>query len=465
MHMTMDSRRRRRPSWEWSLLGILCALMWHLSTPAWGLEPMAGEFYVVRPGDTCQDIVRRSGGNLTLEAFHTMNPSLVGPGPHLLVPETSVRVRAGTTAGAEAQLTFVKPEVKVVKGRSAPKSASVGQALQALDQVWTEQAAACEVTFKDSSSLWLSENSALVLYGPRPERSPVRTRQVKLEAGVVKGGLASLRGEATTPLRVETPSASIQVTSPELSVEVDVQLASLVSVYQGRAIVSGRGKSVTVRADEGTVTHLGKPPEAPRPLPAAPEWVGWPGGLKRITEQAAPTSIAWTPVSGASEYVLELARDARFRQDLIVKRVEGTRRALSVPPGRWYLRVAARDSAGLQGGWSVAPELVVVRLALEDGRGMPVKPDESPTGGGPRDDVLVGRGAVRVVRVEAGVGLRLRIAPLSGATGEGAVVQEGLELSRPGIYVVSVEDVEGTVGTGARTMRLLVSVLPSDTGR
>lgn len=452
----------RRSAWR-RAAGAAWALGLLLVGLASAEEPIQGEFYQILPGDTCQDIVRRAGGTLTLEAFHALNPDLVGPGPHFLEPEKRVRVRPSTEALPEAEITEVRPEVKAVLVGQAPVDARPGQPLKANDQVWTGKDASSEVTFQDSSYLQLHENSILVVYGRSSSQTAVKTRAVKLEAGTVSGGLASLRGGQGAPLRLETPAAQVHVASPELQVEVDAQKNSLVSVHQGQAQVSARGKTVTVEAAHGTVTRLGRAPEAPRALPEAPEWQTVPDALLRVdASEGGGLTLTWKPVARAASYRVEWAADRLFRRDVRLRGVRETRTVLPVRPGRYFVRVAARDGSGLIGPFSSTASVAVVRLALLDGRSQALAAEEGRGGAAARADVLVARGGLSVSEADGGPGLTFRLSPLGRSEGAEMVIRPGLTVQKPGIYVLSIQEEGSARGATAVLVRLVISILPEE---
>jgi hypothetical protein len=117
-------------------------------------------------------------------------------------------------------------------------------------------------------------------------------------------------------------------------------------VLQGTVDVTAQGKEVGVEAGYGTVVEAGKPPEAPRTLLKAPSEAGLPALIERL-----PLSFSWQPVTGASTYRAQMARDAAFSEVLLddVTSEPSITWQDDLPDGNYFLRLRAIDSAGLEG--------------------------------------------------------------------------------------------------------------------
>jgi len=372
------------------------------------------ETWVVKPGDTCVSIARAVwGGREGLQTLHALND--LGPPPHRLVPGTVLRLRAGPVA----QLTLVQPRVETrPPGAAEWAPAAAGLGLQARSQLTTLDRAGAEVTFADSSRLVLRENAFAIIYGPlaaRP-RAPDRSGQVELVQGEATVSLAALRGESA---RVATPGARLSAASREVVVAVDGRM-SRVSVLDGRAEVSARGRVVALAEGEGTRVEQGKAPEPARKLPAAPALAG---GTRRVLlagEATREVRLAWAPVPGATRYRLEVARDERFADRVLARELAAEAAPATVleglEPGRVRARVRAVDALGLVGPASSPLVLDVVALRLEQG---------APVPGGVRGD--------REVR------LALEAPPEAtdlALTVDGAPARSPLVLTAPGLHSI-----------------------------
>ncbi|MFO0581266.1 MAG: FecR domain-containing protein [Anaeromyxobacter sp.] len=324
--------------------------------------------WVVKPGETCLGIARVAfgGGKDAIARLHALNPQL-GPQPHRLVPGSVLRLRDAPVA----ELTLVRPRVEArAPGATEWSPAPQGLGLQPRTQVTTLERAGAEVTFADTSRLVLRENAFAIIYGPLASaaRAPDRSGQVELVQGEASVSLAALRGETA---RVATPGASLSAASREVVVAVDGPM-SRVSVLDGRAEVSARGKAVALREGEGTRVEKGKAPEPARKLPAAPRLAG--AARRVLLSGEGPGKelrLAWAPVPGAARYRVEVARDERFADRIAVLDLAASAAPEAVvpglTPGRLRARVRAVDGAGLVGPSSAPTVVDVVALRIERG--------------------------------------------------------------------------------------------------
>lgn len=324
--------------------------------------------YVVQPGDSCWSIAEQVfGDGKRYDRIHRLND--LGPQPHILVPGTILRL-PGTESPPEARVGTPRNDVRARSPKALDwQQARDEMALWRLFRVATGSESSAEIRFRDQSSLLMRDNALLVIHGAssaaaRMNRS-ART-VVDLEKGTLRGGLERLDAEAG--LSIRTPSSRVDLAATEAQVEVDEDLSSLVSIWEGRASVSAQGRTVDVPADSGTTVRKGEAPAPPRRLPGRPAWAdaardrivtvprGFPGAFE----------ASWKPVPGAARYRVELARDARFRQ-LVVDAVVGSGllafRAEDLAPGTYFARVSAIDGGRLQGSASAPLAVRVVSVA------------------------------------------------------------------------------------------------------
>ena len=313
----------------------------------------AGE-YVIQPGDTCAKVALKLYGDAkATERIHKLNP--LGPQPHHLVPGRKLQIEIDP----DAHLTYVKPDVNHKKAGADWSPASQGEDLYRLDQVNTLKGAGAEVTFRDQSALQIRESALVVINGrgAGPGTLDTKSGAVSLVQGELRLKLSAMRGE--TPVAVSTPSGRVAARKGDLTLGVDDQKMSRISVFDGSADVSASGRQVAVPRGSGTRVAQGKPPEKPRLLPLAPQWTG------RETLFLGQAGLAWAPAERAARYVLQVARDEKFLD--LAAEVPGTALQATVPlePGRYLARVQAIDEAGLQGPPS-EPRVVLVALASLD---------------------------------------------------------------------------------------------------
>lgn len=309
--------------------------------------------YRVQPGDSCWSVALKffgSGEKYTI--VHRYNR--LGPLPHLLAPGQELRLPISAT-NPDAHIGWLRRDVRARPPFAVDwRRAKQDMGLWRLYKVTTGRSSAAGIRFEDASNLRMRENALLVIYGASAQRA-VRRRTIKttvrVEEGTVVGGLASL--DAPSPLRVQTPSSTVDLRSRRSQIEVDKRKTSIVSVHDGKAAVSARGASVEVKDGWGTTVKQGQRPAPPRRLPVAPSWEqSGPVVIAFAAGEAGRFEARWKAVKGARRYRVELARDAAFRFPMIdavvgagIKRF----RAKDLELGDYYARVSAIDGWRLEG--------------------------------------------------------------------------------------------------------------------
>lgn len=314
--------------------------------------------YVVQPGDTCEKLALRFYGNAReYRQLHAYNA--LGPPPHHLVPGSVLHLSAPSTP--EARVTWLRPDVATrTKDTRTWAAAAKGAALYRRDEVNTRAQAAAILTFRDDSQLFLREQ-ALVIVAGEPNRRVSTPTGVELVSGEARVSLSALRGR----LQVATPASKVEASGKEVAVSVDAEKRSRISVHAGRADVVAMGKTVRVAEGQGTRVELGKPPEAPRPLPVAPT-LRADTTVFVTTAESSEVAVSWNQGKDVTGFRLEAASVDSPESLFFETDVKTPSSTVRVPVGRSVLRVAATDASGL---WSTrsAPLVVeVVRLAMLD---------------------------------------------------------------------------------------------------
>ncbi|MCA9520213.1 MAG: LysM peptidoglycan-binding domain-containing protein, partial [Myxococcales bacterium] len=329
--------------------------------------------YTVKSGDTCWSIAQRFLGSGDQNArIHKLNR--LGPMPHILSPGQQLRL-PGSAPVADATIEWLRRDART-KPPTSPewRRAEIRQELWRLYKVATGDGSSAGIIFEDTSFLRLRESALLVIYGGSREKTKNRRlekREIVVEKGIVRGGLAALYHNKRQPgdrLTLRTPSATVILRSPSSQVEVDEKKMSIVSVYRGNATVRAKGKEVDVPREFGTRVELGKRPEKPRPLPPPPRWSFTPYERVALVPKGGLGTVEahWTAVPRAARYRVELARTPSFRQPMIDAVVgAGVRRfrATKLKPGVYYARVATIGSGKLEGKPSKRLKIHVIALA------------------------------------------------------------------------------------------------------
>ncbi len=369
--------------------------------------------YVVQRGDTCWNIAERfigDGKKYTL--IHKHNK--LGPAPHLLKEGTLLKLPARPAPG---KVSWLQRKVNA-KGPRAPhwQRARRHMSLWRLYKIATDKGSSAGIEFTNHSRLQMRESALLVIYGGAKKSLKLAPKRlVRLERGVVRGGLAALDKRAR--LMLKTPAAKISLASRDTQIEVDPKKRSSISVFEGSAAVTARGKTVQVPTGHGVTVAKGQRPKKPRPLLPRPRWKGRRKQLKVILPgERGHFSASWQAVSGAKRYRFVVANNRKLQAPIADATVGAgvTRfRVERLRPGTYWARVQAIDARRLASPSSAPLVLKVLplrssRRLLRDKRGriqvvgaawVAVDGFNVSAGSGPfqRKPVLVkGRGAVRV---------------------------------------------------------------------
>ena len=230
-------------------------------------------------------------------------------------------------------------EVEVQRGTGAWQPLSFGEELSGGTRVRTGKLGFARLDFAPGGGIRIFESSELLLH---PEAEG-KTTTISIEKGVVRAFLATrlaiLSADGSRPLLVARGDSPVQVrlTRTDKGIEVATLLGSLALQVSGAERVLEAGQFAEVVGGEAG--------EA-RPLIAAPV-VTRPAQPARFHCAGLIVQIAWTPMAGAAGYRLQLARDPGFQQLIASEELEATQK-IFVPrePGRYVVRVSARDRAG-----------------------------------------------------------------------------------------------------------------------
>jgi hypothetical protein len=117
------------------------------------------------------------------------------------------------------------------------------------------------------------------------------------------------------------------------------------SVLEGSFRVRAAGRTVEIKAGEGTSVADGRPPEAPTPLPPAPRGLR-PGSDAAYVRSGQAAELRWDP-AGPSHHVEILALEGD--RVLLAREAAGPPLRLEIPwRGTYRWRVSARDAHGVE---------------------------------------------------------------------------------------------------------------------
>lgn len=320
--------------------------------------------YVVRAHETCLEIaVRELGDGKLLPDLHRLNPQL-GPLPHHLKQGQIIKLPVGAAADPDAHLTDQRGDVEVRRaGEAEWLRRETGAGLFRAWRVGARARATAQVTFRDTSSIAMRENSVVVIFGSTSKDASVGTFKATLETGALRTRLGAKR-----MVLVETTAGEVRLEQGRAVLSADPR-ATRVSNHSGAAVTlrgANPKKAVSIGAGFGSTVAARKDPTPPRPLPPAPQW----------TDTAALLAVGWSGRGGrlqatwqgsAARYHIELARDPDLTMVDVALEVGGnvtTLDAQQLPVGEYYLAVSAIDEAGLESAPSVLRAVRVIELPL-----------------------------------------------------------------------------------------------------
>lgn len=315
-------------------------------------------WYVVRPGDTLEDITDRHGrlgGDWRRTAElnpSVLDPNLIFPGVRLVVDLaaglSSGAVVVGLDRGVDLQPTpldwIPARDADILTGRSGLR---------------TGARASAALVFGDGSALGVAPDSVIFLAGRElvgsssrlievlVGQTDVRRRAGAGGASPIDDGIEVVLGEARAQARPSTDGLEARARRRQ---EGDAQ----VMLYRGEAAVEASQTRVQLGPGMGTTVAPRAAPTAPEKLPVAPHFEP----PSRVISGAA---VRWDVVPEASSYVVEQCADAtceRVKQRTTTVDPSWT---VAEPAGtQVVLRVAALTATGLDGFSSPSRAIEVV---------------------------------------------------------------------------------------------------------
>jgi len=322
-----------------------------------------------------------------------------------------------------------------------------GMQLGARDAVQTARNSSASIRFGAGGSLYLGENSLVILR--RMEQDVVR-REKRTFLLMVEGELRGrIEGTKQEPAVVDVASSggSGRIVSrggeagaADFRVAVGQDRTTTYSVFEGTAEVESMGKKVVVGSNQFTTVAPAMPPTAPDRLPAAPEPAAPADGIAYAFRSLPPeVRFSWTATEPADGYRFVLARDAAFRDVVIEKTVaEPSFTHGNLAAGTYYWRVSAKRKL------AESPFGVARSFRLAERRTSPALRVEALPGPGSEDFCRV-RGATDP-------GSRVFVAGKPVVPGESGGFESLVPLQR-GINVIVVEAMDAAGNGSYRSLR------------
>ncbi len=412
--------------------------------------------YTVKKGDNCASIAKRElGDRKAYGLIHEHNPGM-GPTPHTLVPGTVLKLPR-EKSGPDAKVTAAERRVEArAPSESDWKAANQGFELFRGWRLSTLERAFAEVTFRDTSRIYMRENTLVIIYGGSDGAARRTSTRAKLDKGALRSRLGELSGGKR--LSVETPSAETELTGGSALVTVDTEGTSRVANHGGgkAKVSSAKGKKrIDVPERMGSKVRRGKEPSPPKPLPDTPTWASSNAGTYLIPDGATGTiEGTWKPVPKAETYRVEVGRMAQG--GFIMTSVQVPKKATrfevhGLPAGEYFATVAAVDDDAFESPPSRLYETKVMQAPMFGPTGDPLAVP-APEEGKAMQPVRVLPGAR--LDVPAGMTCALADAPMGSE-----IVASG-----SGIQQVSCQTADGDAVSGFPIDVIAVTVAQADGG-
>ncbi|RDE24833.1 LysM peptidoglycan-binding domain-containing protein [Motiliproteus coralliicola] len=302
------------------------------------------------------------------------NPKQMRPGTRLRIPLKWIRSNP-VPAAVEA----IRGDVELRRADGSKAPLGPDSLIYLGDQVRTSRGSSVAIRFADDSILTLHEDS-LIRFDHLSAHG--RTGMVDSRLNLLEGRIDTRVIPAKGPgsrFQIQTPSAISAVRGTEYRAAVsDNGQVSSIEVLEGSVAVKGADQQSLIKAGFGTRVAEGKAPLPPRKLLPAPALKPVEGAIRSIN-----WVLQWQSVEGAHAYRLEIAEQRSFDTLLWQQLSVHHRAALpDLPDGRYFARIRAVDSLGLEGHNAVQELLLDARPQAP----IQLKPDdqqlyrgESPT--------------------------------------------------------------------------------------
>lgn len=229
------------------------------------------------------------------------------------------------------------------------------------DWIRTRAKSSVEILQDDGTVIVLRPNTKILFESngeAQTARGEVRTTKLKLDEGSILSRVKKL-AQRDSRFEISTPTATSFIRGTEFRVKVEPEGATRLEVLEGRVDFGAEAQKVSVDGNYGSLaTAQDAMPAEPHGLPAAPAELLSPENRQVLEGDLAMYNFAWSSVTGAVRYHLELSSDVDFRQLVDETWVEGTSAQVQsldlsdLEPGTYFWRVSAIDAQGYESAWS-----------------------------------------------------------------------------------------------------------------
>lgn len=320
---------------------------------ATGAPPLVtADKHVVCRGDTLWDIARRSpaaaGDWRTLQQRNGVAvPELLQPGKVLTLSQAAESERKKLKSSGVNEATAIAASVVeltgtawITRGKAAQQPLAAGMPVQANDLLVTDRGTFLSLGLADGSRIVMPSSSAVRVVAADGCLTRLELLKGRLESHVEK------QNGRQFEVRTRTAGLGVRGTHFRARDEDGVIVAEVIEggvqvVQVGPVAQTGdEPHSVLLQAGQGVLLSTSAA-LAPEPLLPPPQWATGPDG----------TTLRIEPVTGATGYRLQLARDERFFQLVLEARNKAPE--FTLPGGLeaafYYIRVTAFDALQIEG--------------------------------------------------------------------------------------------------------------------
>jgi hypothetical protein len=229
------------------------------------------------------------------------------------------------------------------------------------DWIRTRAKSSVEVKQDDGTVIVLRPNTKILFESngsASTARGEIRTTKLKLDQGSILSRVKKL-AQRDSRFEISTPTATSFIRGTEFRVKVEPEGATRLEVLEGRVDFGDQSQHVSVDGNYGSLAAAqGVTPDAPHQLPAAPAQLLAPENRQVLEGDLSNYNFAWSSVSDAVRYHLEVSADAEFKQLVDETWVDGTSAQVQsldlsdIEPGTYFWRVSALDAQGYESAFS-----------------------------------------------------------------------------------------------------------------
>ncbi len=254
--------------------------------------------------------------------------------------------------GGEAQFTDVHGQVEYRRGeRGEWTQARSLTALYEGDYIKTSSNGSAQVMTADGALFTVRPDTVILVSSSRSATSSQREQTIELESGWVN------LSTSQSASRIKMPDAEAEVAKrSDASFTYDVERrVTEIAAFRGQVDVTAKNGERRQIKELEKVTQEGDRLSATQKLPEAPALLEPGDNLELSIDTTPDVTLTWEPVKGASRYALQVSTNRLFVDNVIDvdDRRQPRARVGLRGEGSFVWRVAAFDSSGAMGPWSL----------------------------------------------------------------------------------------------------------------